>query len=454
MAAYLYPADFAGTQWSVFDGDIYVSSTAIPEDLGDGSPANPFPTIQKALDACSDGNKIVIGTGLYIEHLIGHDHAYLHIVSDGLVILDGNGIGGVLLSEFLDNCRFEELQIINYDSVCYFGPDVAAIQFNNCIIKDCTTFNASGVINNTLVLNTPVFAINEVVLEKCTLMITVLGATSQNNFKIIQDCIFGRNCVVEIDHTLTQYFDYCNFEPGSIIKIDGTSFSSPGNVHASFSQYHTYSLNIISGFNNMAMDDYSLNSQSQLINAGSLGQNIGAFQGSISFHNSINQQSSSMLDNATFTNIVSTPEGNYTILPPHTYGTIETVEIDLGDVVPLGKVNIFAGQDFETPPYNAVVDVHNNFIYPNILTYEMRYSDIAGETSLMAYKEFEWNTLPMIDRFGKGNGNSNFDFSSASSVWARYVQLRITLRDETFFLLNEDESYILQENGYKIILEF
>lgn len=452
MAVYQYPNDFSGTQWSVFDANIYVSSSAGSE-TPDGSPTNPYSTVQDAITASATGDKIVVGTGLYIENLDG-EAKNLQIVADGIATFDGESINGILFSNFENGSKFKNLQIKNYSSAITYEASAEYFTFDNCEIDNCEYLNVHGHIVNTLVLNTIVMANADAYVNNCTFIRTQFGLDSLNKFIEIKNSIFGKECVINIESSITTYFDYCNIEPGSTINIDSNSFTDILTARSTFSQYFEYSLNIESGFNNLSMGDYSLSRQSQLINAGEAGIHIGAYSQGQSFHNSINSEESSLLDYATLTNISITDNGNYVITPPHTTGTIETVEIDLGSVTTPGKISIFAEQDFDTPPYNAVADVHNNSGYPNILTYEMRFSNIQGELATLPYKEFAWNTQPMIDSEGYGNGNINFDSISAMPVTARYFQVKITLRDETFFLLNEDGSYILRENGYKIILEF
>ncbi|MEO1052887.1 MAG: hypothetical protein AAFX87_19790 [Bacteroidota bacterium] len=65
MATYSYPEDFEGTFWTVVDGDFYVSTIG-SDTNGNGSPASPYLTIDKALELAGDKDKIVIGPDEYV----------------------------------------------------------------------------------------------------------------------------------------------------------------------------------------------------------------------------------------------------------------------------------------------------------------------------------------------------------------------------------------------------
>lgn len=67
MPQYTYPDDFEGTFWTVVDGAYYVST--VGNDItGNGSPRNPFLTVEKAFSLALDGEKIVIGPDEYVSY--------------------------------------------------------------------------------------------------------------------------------------------------------------------------------------------------------------------------------------------------------------------------------------------------------------------------------------------------------------------------------------------------
>lgn len=67
MPQYNYPADFNNTFWTVIDADYYVSSNG-NDVSGDGSPKNPFLTVEKAMEVATDGEKIIVGPNQYATY--------------------------------------------------------------------------------------------------------------------------------------------------------------------------------------------------------------------------------------------------------------------------------------------------------------------------------------------------------------------------------------------------
>lgn len=100
------PSEFIGTQWTVTDGDYYVST--LGNDLtGDGSPDNPFLTVSKAFELSQDGDKVVIGPNEYIgfdiqNNAAGGSELPCRVASTDHIAIDTGGvmtIDGVLLEE-------------------------------------------------------------------------------------------------------------------------------------------------------------------------------------------------------------------------------------------------------------------------------------------------------------------------------------------------------------------
>ncbi len=63
---------FIGTFWTIIDGDHYVSTLGSDID-GDGSPKNPYLTINRALGVAMENDKVVIGPN---EYIVGGGEAY------------------------------------------------------------------------------------------------------------------------------------------------------------------------------------------------------------------------------------------------------------------------------------------------------------------------------------------------------------------------------------------
>ncbi|MGQ0828341.1 MAG: hypothetical protein ACT4ON_08100 [Bacteroidota bacterium] len=441
MPTFNYPDDFADTGWLVLDGDVYVSSTG-SDDTGDGSPTNPYATIQKGVDMADPSQRIVVGTGNYNENVNG-DEKENYIVADGLVLMEGNGGDAFSNMGSGSDSGIEGLHISGYENAINNKMALAL----NCVFKGCIFEDFRGTLQRCVIETAIIRATANTYLYNCTLNnVSTENLVSKTKFKEILDTHIGTSVLFLKSATLT-LFDYCNQEfQTSVVNIDGTAYTDVAALHAAFPQYQEHGINVLPQFNDPEDEDYTLQPSSPLLTSGSDQQFIGAF-------GEASSQNSDTLSGAILTNVNIDDDGKYVLVEGYTEGTIETGEIDLGSSRLLGKINLFAEEHFETPPYNAVVDTNVSNTQPNKITFEFRYSNFAGEVENQPYREFVWNKQPTVDENGNGNGSVNFDPLTAHPVKARYVQALITLRDETIFLLLEDGCFILQENGSVVVLE-
>jgi hypothetical protein len=441
---YTYPNDFAGTGWLVIDGDIYVSSTS-SDDTGEGTPANPYATIQKAVEEAVFGQKIVVGTGDYSGAVNGVDKENI-FVADGIVVMYGDGTDTAFSNVANTTPTFSRLE--GFYITGYAQAVLGRIgNVVNCIFENTTLEGFRGILQNCILSTVTLRATANTYLYNCTLIkVSTDNLALQTRFKEIRDCHIDSQTVLHVKSNFTIYFDFCNQEPGSIVNIDGNPYSDAASVHAAFPaspEFQTNGLSVLPKFSNPSKGDYSLTAASALNIAGSHGSFIGA----VGLANTENPFS---LMGATLINVTINSDGKYELVDGYSYGTIETLEIDLGAKHLLGKINLFADETFETPPYNAVVDTDNSNTKKNKITFELRYSDFHDDVFNKPYLEYEWNTQPTVDKNGRGNGHLSFDKLSELPINARYVQVRITLRDDTNYLLQEDGSLILQEDFYGI----
>ncbi|MBN2683502.1 MAG: hypothetical protein JXR58_13490 [Bacteroidales bacterium] len=410
--AYL-PTDFIGTLWRILDGDIYVSS--IGDDNNNGSPSSPYKTIQKAIDNSPiTGSKIVVGTGTYIGSISGLDKDNIYLIADGITKMTGS------IEKLGNNCTFE-----------LFDCELFSVNGKCAEVKNCK-FYKGGVRSNTGTISKCLFIEALVTatvsnIKSCTFIKSNIGAELQDNFIEIIDCHFDELSIINIDSGKTIIFNYCNQQSGSSVVIDHVNYTSSAMVHAAFSNYQEKGISKKPIFNNPKMQDYTLNQISPLIGVGSIGNQIGAFPEGWSLHSPINSENSYVLVNPELINVKIDGEGNYILDGTSTTGTIDTGEIDLQGVVLLNEVFLYALQIFETPNHNCVVDNDNSFTHPNMLAFELRYSDNPLDTE--PYLIFAWGKQPTLDAFGKSNGQMGFDFNTSERIYARYVQLKITLTD-------------------------
>jgi len=433
--------DFTGTFWLVYGGHFYVSSLG-DDSSGTGHPSSPFKTIQRAVTEAYQGEIIVIGSGEYMESIDGQSKD-CNLIADGQVTLNGTFLPGSAFTNMGNNANVKGISVIGYNTVIK-----GKLFFNKCYIEDGVFENYGGVLRFCLLKDVKIFSTLGTYLYNCTLIKTETGADLGINNKFIEivDCIFDSITTISLNSPDLTTFNYCNQETGSSVYIDGTQYQNPMAINTAFPQYQINGFNVDSKFNDPSMGDYSLKMDSILIEAGSWKQYIGAYGKSL-------HEDNVTLSLPTLTNIAIDDEGNYTLIQGYSQGTIETQEIDLGLSTYVGKITNFGKQYLEAPPDNAVFDKTSTYTNPNSLTFEMRWSDNIGEMLNMPYREFIWNTPPSIDFNGICNGEEGFNNMSAIGIKARFIQLRITLYDNTKLLLQESGCYILTEDGLRIKLE-
>jgi hypothetical protein len=415
MPTYNYPADFAKTHWHLLDGDIYVSSIG-SDTTGDGSPRKPYATFKKAIAVATNGKKIVAGTGNYNEQVNGAGKNTF-IIADGLVVMKAED-SGTAFTNMGASAIIDGIRIYNYT----FAYDGTINVLRNCRFRNCGFANFQGVIDHCVLFNASLLATGNTYLSNCTMIQVRSGspASNSNKFIEIEDTHFDDRCFFDLSSSVTSVFDYCNQQLKSSIRIDGTFYATAAAVHAAFSQYQANGKSDAPLFNKPTVEDFTLTAASTLIGAGSKGDSIGAMGESLS-------QNSGTLGSATLINVTLTPAGRYELVPGFTQGSILSQVIDLLSPKALGRIDLFADQQFETPPKNAVIDRVNANTIPNKITFEMRYSNDREDIQRRELTEFSWTKKPSVDAIGRSNGQDGYDPTTAKGITARFVQFRVTL---------------------------
>lgn len=440
MATYNYPTHFTGTYWTVLDGDIYVSYRG-NDTSGNGSPTKPYQTIAKAIAMAGNGKKIVVGTGQYNDPVDGAGKS-CRIKGDGTVTFKWAGTGNSF-DNMGPDAELESVTVQQGSESVLNGMKRIAY----CSLLYGTIRGAVGKIEHTL-LKYISFDANTSTVQTQMINVTCIEAifTEEKAIARLENCHFDCNTFVHVSSLPLTYFDHCNQEPGSTVSIGpSSSFSTAQAVHSSNSAYQEHGKSVTEPFNPPLFVNYTLPVQSPLLFAGSNGRHIGAFEPALGFDGNT-------LTGEVLTNVTADANGYYTLEDSRYEGTIVTGEIDLGETRELGKIDLFAEQIFNLDDLNAVVDTDTGITRGDMITFEMRFANYAGGTSRIAYREFRWDSKPMIDATGRGNGHPVFDRSTAMAVKARYVQFRITLREPSFYILQEDGSRLLQQNVSKLIL--
>lgn len=445
MAYYTYPDDFNNTLWSILDGNIYVSPQG--NDIsGNGSPVTPYRSIQHACDMASEGEKLVVGPGIYHEAIDGLQKALL-ITGEGNVILDGTTLPGATAFSNMGEgfqAGITGITIRNYNTAI----DGSVRKILHCKIIDGNITGYSGLLEYCLLKNGSVQATGLTDMVNCTLINMQCGATaaSADRFRNIANTYIDEFSSLEVNGILIRIWDYCHIAPGAALQVDGISFADPFLLNA---VYPEWLLNIAEGdpyFQDPDTDDYSLQSDSSLLNAGMQNHYIGAFGRSLRLE-------ADMLANTQLTNIELTGSGVFEVIDEADFsGTVTTAEIDLGKLTVVGRVGVLSDQDI-SDPLNGRVDYDNTIRSSNICTYKMRYSSVPNDLTDKEYKEFVWHEPPMIDKNGRGNGNPAFQRSSAAMLITRYVQIKATIQTfQAFGILLENNEFLVQEDNDIILL--
>ncbi len=434
MATFSYPIDFEGTYWLILDGDIYVSSIG-DDTVGTGSPQEPYATIQHAVNQAASGQKIVVGTGTYRENIDGGNKA-LHVVGDGLVIMNADNTGTAWTNMRRDS-KLECLQIICYQRAI----EGTLTNVTNCLISECVLANYEGNISHCILHKSGILATGNTNLENCTFIDTQGGpsVSNEHNFVEIVDCHFDKSSYLELHTGITTRFDYCNHLMATI-QVDAVPYFSLSAMRAAHPQYQANGLAVAPAFSYPVALDYTLKIDSPLIGVGSKGHFIGAKGVSFS-------QNKFTLKGSTLTNITTDKANNFLLVDGFSEGCILTPIIDLRSEKVVGRIDVYGEQDFETPAFNAVIDVNNSFTHPNKITYEMRYALDQDELNQAKFTQFIWNKQPMVDEQGRGNGEDQFDLSTARSISAQWLQFKITLINSDSVITDEDGDPIAQEDG-------
>ena len=108
-------------------------------------------------------------------------------------------------------------------------------------------------------------------------------------------------------------------------------------------------------------------------------------------------------------------------------GSIVTALVDLGSSLPIRRIGF---NWRSTDPNTMALATHPSGALnhtPVRHQYELKYSNSTPIST--DYKLFELGTQPRVDTNGTGSGQPGFDSGSLSPITARYLQFRLTLRN-------------------------
>ena len=453
-------------------GNFYVSAIG-GNDSNAGTTDAPFKTISAgvtAAEAAGSGysQTVVVGTGIYNEKITAANTTdYLVIQGDGNVIVDGTGqaasiyqghywhykdITFVNAPVFIEGngtyigtytrCKFKNINGINLSNWNVSSNKNVKGIFVNCVFVDCEVASTIIYLRYTTFRNCTFYngrpngtvtgAYNASSLgnlySNCLFYVPSGSYSFTNNYMInygtvLQDCVFPSNTKVKwgqptsFDADLTQ--QALDDQPSATgCRIASMSFN--GNITGS-------------GAFNLIEATMPLNSITKELYANSnIVIPLGSM-GNLAPRTTYGEDASSANPlhtdgGATWANIITGSLGGFQISASGALsGTITSAVIDQGTP----KVVKSIGSSWTTTAANAAAPStypsgalnHS----PTRYQYEMRY---GNSTPSGDYSIFEWDTIPYVNSNGTGSGDQLFDTGSYENVLARYLQLRITLRND------------------------
>jgi hypothetical protein len=430
--------------WTITDGDYYVD-VYNGSDTNGGTASTPFATIQKAVDTATANQKIVIGSGVYEENLSGGGTTY-NIYADGSVTLQGSDIGGDCISVFLSS-KFYNINFENYNTFLIPSGSANTMQFHYCNFKNGVFGGDSAgagvdIVNHCLFENiyfntsfgggaafTPSDFVNNT-LVGCT-WVSSGSWQPRYGWGNMRDNIF-------VDHTGLSFYRgwevygvYDNniyYWTGGGINIrvaDSTSGNINETVYTDWATYQSSesfdqnSQNVDPQFNNPSIGDYTLSLGSPAENGGYVKNENGSRTRAISKNGLMPELIS---PTASYINVNVDGNGAFTLIDPNFDGTITSGEINLGTNRDLGYIRKYA---FQSRPLENV-DYTGTASIPDHQVYRMKYSSVPITSE--PWVEFIWDTVPMVDASGYGNGSPTYSVATGDVISAKYVQLEITLK--------------------------
>ncbi len=449
-------------------GDYFVSALD-GNDSNAGTADAPFKTITAAVSAVisagdTTSKKIIVGTGVYNESVISSSTSYrYHFIGDGNAILDGSDLATDYGFYNCHNAIIQNFTFRNYSNVSSANGNVGKPGF----VKNCTILGLAGAhgYNSTSY---------RTYYENCT-FIDYAGGGSGYNYTFTE-CMFYNSRSI----TSTQRY-YCStrrciwyfttngtYNAGTMRRGSGfdQSFFSPGATWNDYDsglgtqpvEYFTQryqELGASSGFYNGATQwrqtSFTMSMNDNLSGSNNLSRDLATFTAdNASYFNSdmlpyqkyqanmgpatsfgYNADSTNILHTdggATWTHITESGAGFYISGSgdPQS-GSIVTAVVDLGSSLPIRRIGF---NWRSTDPNTMALATHPSGALnhtPVRHQYELKYSNSTPIST--DYKLFELGTQPRVDTNGTGSGQPGFDSGSLSPITARYLQFRLTLRN-------------------------
>tara|TARA_R110001592_G_scaffold298861_1_gene569678 strand:+ start:304 stop:1698 length:1395 start_codon:yes stop_codon:yes gene_type:complete len=450
-------------------GDYFISAMD-GNDSNAGTADAPFKTITAAVSAViSAGDttmkKIIIGTGVYNENVISSSTSYrFWFIGDGNATLNGEGLG---LNYGFYNCYAAYIQNLTFRNYYYVSSGNTNAS-KPSLIMDCTILGLSGAhgYNTTSYRST---------YTDCTFV--DYGGAMVGSYFTFNDCMFynsvpmnntsryycGTNRCIWYSTTNGTYiaaamrrgsgFDNSFFSPGALWKdyeySSGTYY--PVQTFTDGWKELGVGLGTYSNSQKWRSVSFTMSMNDNLSGSDSLSRDLATFTAdNAPYFNSdmlpqqkyqanmgpatsfgYNADSTNILHTdggATWTNITESGAGFYISgSGSPSSGSITTTVLDLGASLPIRRIGFnWRSTDPNTMALATYPSGALNHT-PVKYQYELKYGNSTPIST--DYKLFELGTQPKVDTNGTGSGQPGFDSGSLSPIAARYLQFKLTLRN-------------------------
>ena len=449
-------------------GDYFVSAID-GNDSNAGTADAPFKTITAAVSAViSAGDTtmktIIVGTGVYNENVISSSTSYrFQFIGDGNAILDGTDLAN---NYAFYNCALAYIDNFTFRNYSYVSSANGQIG-KPAYIRRCTILGLSGAHSYNSTNYTSIY-------ENCT-FVDYGGGGSGYRYTFIECMFYNSRAIASTSRyycstrkciwyntTNGTYnastmrrgsgFDQSFFSPGATWNDYDSGLGtqpveyftkrykelgSSAGFYSGTTQYRSTSFtmsmnNNLSGSNNLSGDlatftaDNAPYFNSDMLPYQRYQANMGP---ATSF--GYNADSTNILHTdggATWTHITESGAGFYISGSgdPQS-GSIVTAVVDLGTSLPIRRIGF---NWRSTDPNTMALSTHPSGSMnhtPVRYQYELKYGNSTPIST--DYKLFELGTQPKVDASGTGSGQPGFDSGSLSPITARYLQFRLTLRN-------------------------
>ena len=295
-----------GTNMGAYGVGCYIPSHEGPvwhvstegSDLNSGSEVYPFETLQKGIDASSDGDTVLVMSGTYpVNHLTVSNKAISIIAENNNVIIDGQNQNRILSvtnsmerTFIIDGFTIQNGDAQNQDGfviqatggtnffnnlilkdngqgrghTLFRGNHPDSTFFNNCIVANNSAENAAGIGHST-VTNSLIYGnhgsnnsapLNQCIVRNCT----IINNGGGNPGGAVSLCYEVVNSIIRDNDGGTQVYN----SPVTFSNVEG-GYEGIGNIDSD------------PMFCSPDSNDYYLNNNSPCIGAGQEGTDIGAF---------------------------------------------------------------------------------------------------------------------------------------------------------------------------------